>query len=113
MLLDKSSKLVTSLDFRGTKIQFLENLSAKDLFVLIADVLQLVSRKESFKAKDLAPKEWKGTIYQQLFIACGENKVEASRLFGVIVKQALIMTPLLFTQVGAETEFDSVVYTRV
>jgi hypothetical protein len=108
----QKDKIINTLDFRGTKMQFLENLSARDLFTIIADVLQLVSRKETFKARDLAPKKWEGTIYQPLFIACGESKTEANRLFGVIVKQALIMTPLLFKQDSADTDFDAVTYTR-
>ena len=111
MLIDKSGKLVTNLDFRGTKIEFLDKLTAKELFLLISTILQLVNRKESFTAKDLSPEDWNGTIYHPLFEACGEKKSDAGRLFGSIVKQALIMTPLLFRQ-ESESEWTSV-YVRI
>ena len=113
MILDKNNKLINSLDFRGTKLDFLQNLSAKDSIVIVAEILKLVSRKESFKARDLAPTTWKGTSYEPLFKACNENLADAKKLFGVLVKQALIMTPLLFTQESAENDFDAVTYTRV
>ncbi|MCL2061062.1 MAG: hypothetical protein FWH03_00345 [Firmicutes bacterium] len=112
MLLDKSGKLVKSLDFRGTKIEYLDRLTAKELFLIMTAAQQSVNLKESFKAKDLAPKNWKGTIYEPIANACKDDKNYADRLFGVIIKQALIMTPLLFRQASSDNEFEATTYIR-
>jgi len=111
MLLDKSGKLVTDLDFRGTKIEFLDKLTAKELFLIVATIQQLVNKKEFFTANELAPENWEKTIYQPMYSACGNDKSSAGRLFGVIVKQALIMSPLLFSQDGDSSRES--VYKRV
>ena len=111
MLLGKTGKLIKSLDFRGTKVEYLDKLSAKELFLIMTAAQQLVNMKEKFKAKDLAPKNWKGTIYQPILDACGDKNY-ADRLFGVIIKQALIMTPLLFRQTGGDTDWEATTYVR-
>ena len=112
MLLDKSGKLVKSLDFRGTKIELLNKVNAPELFKIITSAQQLVNMKESFKAKELAPQSWNKAVYQPILDACEGDKKEADRLFGVVIKQALIMTPLLFSQVGADNEYEGVKYHR-
>ena len=112
MLLDKSGKLVKTLDFRGTKIEYLDKLTAKELFLIMTATQQAVNLRESFKAKELAPKNWKGTVYEPIAHACKDEKGYADRLFGVIIKQALIMTPLLFRQVGGESDFEATTYVR-
>lgn len=120
MLLDKNGKLVKSLDFRGTKIEYLDKLSAKELLLIMTYAQQAVNLKEKFKAKDLAPKNWSKTVYQPILAACTRGKKitdeeikEAGKLFGVVVKQALIMTPLLFRQIET-SDFvqDGVTYVR-
>ncbi|MCL2630072.1 MAG: hypothetical protein FWD49_00945 [Firmicutes bacterium] len=118
MLLDTTGKLVKKLDFRGTKFSYLDKVSAKDLLLIMASAQQLVNAKDSFKATDLLPKDWSKTIYQPIMQACEENEADhakaraaANRLFGVIIKQALIMTPLLFSQTSGG-EWEGVVYSR-
>ena len=120
MLLDKSGKLVKTLDFRGTKIEYLDKISAKDLFCIITAALEAVNIRERFKANELAPKDWNKTPFEPILNACKdasgkvtvESKQHAQRLFGVIIKQALIMTPLLFRQRGAENDFEAILYVR-
>ena len=112
MLLDKNGKLVKSLDFRGTKIELLNKITAPDLFKIITSAQQLVNMRESFKARDLEPKELNKTVYQPILDACEGDKKEAYRLFGVVIKQALIMTPLLFSQAGSGNDYEGVTYTR-
>ena len=112
MLLDKNGKLVKSLDFRGTKVEFLDKLTAKELFLIMTSAQQLVNLRERFKARELAPKDWKKTVYQPIADAC-RNEEDANRLFGVVIKQALIMTPLLFRQIKtSDYEQDGVTYIR-
>ena len=113
MLLDKSGKLVKSLDFRGTKVEFLDKITAKDLFMMIAKAQQMVNSKDGpFKARDLAPSDWSKTVYQHILDCCDDDKMTAYRLFGVIIKQALIMTPLLFSTEGGEDQWDGTIYTK-
>lgn len=120
MLLDKSGKLVKTLDFRGTKIEYLDRISAKDLFSIITAALEAVNVRERFKASELAPKEWTKTPFEPILNACkdpsgkitADSKSHAQRLFGVIIKQALIMTPLLFRQTGSENDFEAIQYVR-
>ena len=111
MLLNGAGRLVKKLDFRGTKIEYLDKVSAKELFLIMAAAEQLVNSKDNFKAKDLAPKGWDGTAYEPIMTACKEcvkepDKVKqnAAKLFGVVIKQALIMSPLLFRQTSGEWE---------
>jgi len=112
MLLDKSGQLVKHLDFRGTKVEFLDKLTAKELFLIMSSAQQQVNLREHFKAKELAPKDWTKTVYQPIKDAC-PTKEDADRLFGVVIKQALIMTPLLFRQVPtSDYEQDGVTYIR-
>ena len=118
MLLNKLGKLIKKLDFRGTKIDYLDKVSAKELLLIMAAAQQLVNSKESFKSTDLLPKDWSQTIYQPIMRACSEcvkepekAKANANRLFGVVIKQALIMTPLLFRQTS-ENEWEGAIYTR-
>ncbi|MDR0790981.1 MAG: hypothetical protein LBE47_00400 [Methanomassiliicoccaceae archaeon] len=112
MLLDKSGKLVKSLDFRGTKVEYLDKLTAKELFMIMTSAQQAVNLRERFKAKELAPLDWDKTIYQPIRNVCPDKK-EADKLFGVVIKQALIMTPLLFRQVETSGwEQDGVTYVR-
>ncbi|MDR3021747.1 MAG: hypothetical protein LBU60_03625 [Clostridiales bacterium] len=119
MLLDKSGKLVKTLDFRGTKIEYMDRISAKDLFLIITAALEVVNTKIKFKARELAPSNWVKTPFEPILEACKENgklTVDATkhafRLFGVIIKQALIMTPLLFRQIGSDNDFEGTVYVR-
>jgi hypothetical protein len=111
MLIDKNGKLVRSLDFRGTKIALLDKLSTEEIFRIIAATQQAVNMKESFKAHDLVPKDWEKSVYATIFSVTKKDKIESSKLLGVIIKQALIMTPLLFTQVGTE-DFSASTYIR-
>ncbi|MCL1945258.1 MAG: hypothetical protein FWF56_05610 [Firmicutes bacterium] len=120
MLLDKSGKLVKTLDFRGTKIEFLDKISAKDLFGVITAALEAVNIRERFKANELVPKDWIKTPFEPILNACAdehgtinaESQKHARRLFGVIIKQALIMTPLLFRQKGSDNDFEAILYVR-
>ena len=112
MLLDKKGKLVKSLDFRGTSIELLDNLTAKELFRIMCSAQQEVNLKERFKATDLIPENWKGTVYEPIFTACAKgNRGNALRLMGVIIKQALIMTPLLFSQIDSG-EYEATTYVK-
>ena len=112
MLLDRNGKLVKSLDFRGTKIEFLDKLTAKELFQINASAQQAVNFMFRFKATDLAPQEWKGSVYQPIMEACGGDRAMALRLFGVVIKQALIMTPLLYRQETENANWEAVTYVR-
>jgi len=112
MLLNKNGELVKSLDFRGTKMDYLDKLSAKELLLIMTYAQQQVNLRERFKAKELTPKEWKKTVYEPILTACKNDVNEAGRLVGVVIKQALIMTPLLFRQVGGEDEREGVTYVR-
>jgi len=119
MLLNKVGKLVKKLDFRGTKIDYLDKVSAKELLLIMAAAEQMVNMKEKFKAKELAPKDWSQTVYEPIMRAClqcskepDKAKQHANRLFGVIVKQALIMTPLLFRQMDSGSEWEGAIYVR-
>jgi len=101
MLIDKSGKLLTTLDFRGTKTEQLGNITGMEMMLIVATIQNLVNRKETFATKELSPDEWDGTVYEPIYDACGEeNKSDMLRLFGVIVKQVLILSPLLFIQEG-------------
>jgi len=113
MLLDTKGKLVKSLDFRGTSFDLLDQISARELFLMITYAQQSVNLREKFKAKELAPKDWKKTPYQPIMVVCKNEKSQADRLFGVIIKQALIMTPLLFRQIEtSDWEKDGITYIR-
>lgn len=112
MLIDKAGKIIVDLDFRGTKIGYLDKLTAKELFLIISDTLQIVNKKEKFTAKDLAPINWEKTIYEPILTACGDKK-EASKLFSIIVKQALIMSPLPFRHEGSNEQWELTSYTRI
>ena len=119
MLLDKNGKLIKSLDFRGTKIEYLDKLTAKELFSIMTAAQELVNMRDKFKAKELAPKDWSKTVYEPILEACkdgkkitDESKGHANRLFGVIIKQALIMTPLLFRQISPDSEWEGITYVR-
>ena len=114
MLLDESGKLITELDFRGTKLEYMDKLTAKELFLIISNTLRLVNRKERFTAKDIAPTcDWDKTLYQPIMSACNGDKKEASKLLSVVIKQALIMSPLIFRHESGEDQWDLVVYTKV
>ena len=102
MLLDKNGKLVKSLDFRGTSIDRLDRVSARELFLIITSAQQQVNMGGRFKATELAPTDWTKTVYQPIIDACDGDRAMALRLFGVVVKQALIMSPLLFSQEGTD-----------
>ncbi|MCL2862321.1 MAG: hypothetical protein FWE22_07930 [Firmicutes bacterium] len=105
MLIDKNNFLTKKLDFRGTKVHFLDTLTARELLEIMAAAEMAVNMKDMFQAKDLAPQDWtKKGVFKPIYDACGQNEAEANRLFGVIIKQALIMSPLLFAQVSGEWE---------
>ncbi|MCL2370426.1 MAG: hypothetical protein FWC80_04285 [Firmicutes bacterium] len=99
MLLDKSGKLLTTLDFRGSKTEQLEKITAKEMLQIVATIQQLINRTETFVVRDLSPDDWAGTVYEPIYDAC-DDKSDMTRLFGVIVKQILILSPLLFVQDG-------------
>ena len=111
MLINKSGRLVKSLDFRGTKIEYLDRLSAKELLLIITSAQQSVNLMEKFKARELAPTNWSGTVYQPIMDAASGDRAMALRLFGVVIKQALIMTPLLFTQ-SSDDDWEAATYTK-
>ena len=99
MLLNKKGQLVKHLDFRGTSIEYLDKLTAHELFLIIANAQQLVNLNSiRFKATELAPQDWSKTVFQPIMDACGGDRAMALRLFGVVIKQALIVSPLLFSQ---------------
>jgi len=105
MLLDKNGNLVKSLDFRGTSIELLDKISARELFLIITNAQQLVNFTERFKATDLAPADWTKTVFEPILNVCEGDRGTALKLFGVVIKQALIMSPLLFSQeAGNERE---------
>ena len=108
MLLDKHDKIVKTLDFRGTSFKELDNLNGEQIFKIVHTALQMVNSRctDEFKVTDLAPKNgWDGTVFEPMANAC-DDKNHADRLFGVIIKQALIMTPILFKQTASPTEQD-------
>jgi len=120
MLINKADKLVKKLDFRGTKIEYLDKVSSKDLLLIVTAMEQQVNVLEKFKATDLTPKEgcWSQTVYNPIMEACKQcvkepdkAKSNANRLLGVIIKSALIMSPLLFRQTS-EKEFEGATYAR-
>ena len=105
MLLDKNGKLVKSLDFRGTSIEKLDALSAHELFLIITSAQQQVHLTQVFRATELAPECWEETVYAPILRVAGGDKMTALRLFGVVIKQALIISPFLFSQSsGGERE---------
>ena len=114
MLINKSGHLVKNLDFRGTKSEYLDKLTAKELFLIITSAQQKVNLmpNTSFKSTDLAPKDWTGTVYQPIAEACAGDRKMALKLFGVVIKQALIMTPLLFTQEGSDDDYEGCTYIK-
>jgi hypothetical protein len=80
--------------------------------MIMTSAQQEVNLRERFKAKELAPKDWEATVYQPIRNVSPDKK-EADKLFGVVIKQALIMTPLLFRQVETSGwEQDGVTYVR-
>jgi len=99
MLIDKAGKLLTTLDFRGTKTEQLSNITAMEMLLIVATIQNLVNRKETFATRELSPDDWSGTVYEPIYDAC-EDKNDMTRLFGVIVKQVLILSPFLFIQEG-------------
>ena len=111
MLLDKNGNLVKSLDFRGTSIEKLDRLTARELFLVITSAQQQVNMAGRFKATQVAPKDWTGTVYQPILEACDGDRMMALRLFGVVIKQALIMSPLLFSQEGSD-DWDAAIYQK-
>ena len=75
--------------------------SAKELLYIITSAEQQVNIAQHFRATDLAPKAWEKSVYEPIFRAADGDRATALRLFGVIIKQALIMSPLLFSQESA------------
>ncbi|MCL2598864.1 MAG: hypothetical protein FWD76_03020 [Firmicutes bacterium] len=113
MLIDKNGKIIVELDFRGTKIGYLDALTAKELFLIIKDTLEAVNKRDNFIAKDLVPSDWVGTNYEPILKACSGDKKEASKLLSIVVKQALIMSPLPFRHEAGEDQWDAVTFARV
>jgi hypothetical protein len=111
MLISKNGELIKNIDFRGSKIALLDKLTAKQLFQIMAATQELVNMAHSFKAKDLTPKDWKKTVFQPIWDVC-EDKKDADNLLGVVIKQVLIITPLLFRQLSGDSEFEGVTYQR-
>ena len=98
MLLNKNGQLVKTLDFRGTSIELLDKLTAHQLFQIITSAQQLVNLNTEFKASDLAPADFSCTVFKPIIDVSNGDRSIALRLFGVAIKQALIMSPLLFRQ---------------
>ena len=111
MLLDKNGKLVKGLDFRGSSIEKLDKLTAHEMFLIITSAQQQVNISEKFRSTDLAPRDWSKTVYQPIMDACVGDRATALRLFGVVIKQALIMSPLLFSQTS-EGDWQATVYLK-
>ena len=110
-MLLRNGELVKKLDFRGTSIELLDRLTARELFLIITSAQQQVNTTERFKATELAPADWSQTVYQPIMNVCDGDRAMALRLFGVVIKQALIMTPILFSQEGGD-DFEAAIYTR-
>ncbi|MCL2821751.1 MAG: hypothetical protein FWD86_00945 [Firmicutes bacterium] len=112
MLIDKTGKIVTDLDFRGTKIEYLDKLTAKELFHIISATLQTVNKKEKFTAKELTPVSWEKTVYEPI-LTSSSDKAAASKLLSIIVKQALIMSPLPFLVESGADQWEATTYIRI
>ena len=111
-MLLKNGQLVKGLDFRGTSTELLDKLTARELFLIMSKAQQQVNLvSEKFKATELAPSDWSKTVYQPILDACEGDRAIALKLFGVVIKQALIMTPILFSQEGGD-DFSGAIYTR-
>jgi len=113
MLIDKNGKIITELDFRGTKIEYLDKLTAKELFLMISATLQSVNKKDRFVAKDLIPSDWDSSVYTPILLSVDGEKKEASKLLSIIVKQALIMSPLPFRHESGSDQWEATVFSRV
>lgn len=113
MLIDKSGKTITELNFRGTKIEYLDKLTAKELFLIISATLQTVNKMDNFVAKDILPDKWEDSVYMPILTACENDKKNASRLLSIIVKQALIMSPLPFRHEAGDDQWEAVTFSRV
>jgi len=110
MLLNKRGELVKTLDFRGTSIELLDKITAHQLFNIMTSAQQQVNLATRFTSTSLAPSDFTCTVYKPILEVCGNDRALALRLFGVVIKQALIMSPLLFSQ---ENEGDFVAITYI
>ena len=120
MLISKTGLIAKKLDFRGTKIEYLDKVSAKDLLHMFVATEQEINVRESFKVTDLIPKEgcWSETVYNPIMVVCNscdkeadKARANANRLLGVIIKSVLIASPLLFRQTN-ENSFEGASYKR-
>lgn len=85
-----SKKYVTTLPHKKDYNKWRQNISDTDYDQVVNAINDQVDANDINTAGWMPGNNWDGTVYEPLYHACGQNKIQAGLFFGLIVFKTLM-----------------------
>jgi hypothetical protein len=85
-----SGRYVKTLPHKKDFDKWMKQLSSDDYNKIIEALNENINSKEIHTAGWIPGNDWTGTVYQPLYYACGQNKMQSGMFFGLILFDLLM-----------------------
>ena len=85
-----TGKIITSMPHKRDFERWKKNISAADYQKVVDAINDKIDSSEINTAGWIPGSDWSGTVYEPLYLACGQNKDLSGRFFGLIVFETLM-----------------------
>lgn len=85
-----TGKYVSHMPHKNDFDKWMKNLSNEDYDKLIDVLNEKIDESDINTAGWLPGNDWTGTVYEPLYLACGEDKVKSGMFFGLILFDLLM-----------------------
>jgi len=93
MLSNIEGNKITSIPHREDYERWRANLSDSDYKAIIDELHRIMNEGDVFTSSYLPGSDWTGTVYQPIYIACGESFDAAKLFYGILVWIAVQLHP--------------------
>lgn len=93
MLKTIDGELITHVAY---EIQFkkrMESIDQKDYHIIIEELNRVIDRGDVHTSSWIPGSDWRGTLYEPIWIACRKNNVEAAKFYGQILYKVIMDRP--------------------
>lgn len=85
-----TGKYVNHMPHKNEFDKWMKNLTSEDYDKLIDVLNEKIDESDINTAGWLPGNDWTGTVYEPLYLACGEDKVKSGMFFGLILFDLLM-----------------------
>lgn len=93
MLITAEKEMITTVAYASTFKKRMQHLDPEDHRIIVEELNRIIDGGDVHTSSWIPGSDWRGTLYEPIWISCRQNSTEAAKFYGQILYQVMMDRP--------------------